>query len=238
MGILDLLSSSLATRDQQANVAVAQRCLADPNLLVEIAAGLDAKKAPLAADCAEVLTKVAEQNPSLVAPFAEKLWERMGHENGRVRWESAHALALVTPLRPQVAERNLDKLAEIIRTADGVIVRDYAVDAVLNYAATGDKAFARALPVIRESLSAWESKHAGRALEGLARAAKAMPKVRVEALELARGFEDHERGSGEEGGKGRGARLRSGEEVGPLPFSLLLPGVGALLGRHASGRLP
>jgi len=72
MSILDGLSSSLGARSEAPNLQAAARCLAQPALLKELAAGLSGPDAALAGDCAEVLTHVAETRPDLVAPLRNK----------------------------------------------------------------------------------------------------------------------------------------------------------------------
>jgi hypothetical protein len=193
MSIVQELSSSQGKRTPEANEKVAEKCLKSAESLAEIVETLSHKKAQLVADCAEVLTKVAEKRPELVAPHAATLFDLIDHKNGRVRWESAHAFALVADRVPRIVAEAIPRLAQIIRQGDGVIVRDYAADAVVGYATTGEKAFKQALPVLKEALVAWEGKHAARILVGLSRIVAAMPRLASEAASLARGFEEHER---------------------------------------------
>jgi hypothetical protein len=193
MGILDHLASSLGEMKQDANSAVAELCLADPRLLDEIAVGLGSRNVRLAGDCAEVMTKVAEKRPELVAPHARLLFTLLGHKNGRVRWESAHAFAFTTRLVPDLVAEKLEALASIIQSDKSVIVRDYTVDAVAAYGATGASAARRALPVLRLALVAWEGKHAARALAGLAGLLAAEPALAIDVREAAQPLADHER---------------------------------------------
>lgn len=192
MEIIDALASRVGT-GQEANVVVAERCLAEPALLGDIVAGLQDRNARLVGDCAEVLTMVAEQRPELVAPHAKTLLGLLGHKNGRVRWESAHALALVSRLAPRVVAGALERLAELARHDKSVIVRDYVIDAIAGYGATGPKAAAAAFSLLRELASAWETKHAARILKGLADVAAAAPKLGGEIRTLAASFEGHAR---------------------------------------------
>jgi hypothetical protein len=193
MGIIDQLASSLGEKKQDANVAVAEACLADPSLLPEIVAGLASKGARLAGDCAEVMTKVAETSPELVSPHAALLCELLEHKNVRVRWESAHALALAASLVPELVAERLDMLTAMIQSDKSVIVRDYIVDATAAYGTTSARAARRALPVLRLALGAWDGKHAARALKGLAGLLAAEPALAVQVRRAARPFADHER---------------------------------------------
>lgn len=68
--ILDELSSQRGDRTEDSNRKVVLRVLGEPHLLVEIAGRLTGESAALAGDCAEVLTKVPEERPTWIAPYA------------------------------------------------------------------------------------------------------------------------------------------------------------------------
>lgn len=53
------------------------------------------KMPALAGGWPEVMTKLAERRPELDAPHARTLFALLDHRNGWVRWEAAHAFALV-----------------------------------------------------------------------------------------------------------------------------------------------
>jgi hypothetical protein len=193
MDIIARLASQIGARGQTANVKVAERCIMNPDLLETVASRMADKDARLAGDCAEVLTKVAEQRPELVAPHAEKLFPLLAHRNGRVRWESAHALGLVASQVPRLIAGELENLGRIARRDESVIVRDYALDAIVAYAATGPKAAVAAFPFLRECAMAWNSKHAARILRGLDGLAGAAPKLVGDIRKFAAQFEEHSR---------------------------------------------
>src|SRR4030042_352943 len=100
MSILNQLSSQMGDRTEYSNRKVAIQCLENPDLLVDIAAGLRGSNAAIAGDCAEVMTKVAEADPEWVIPYAEDLSPLLIHKTARVRWEAVHALSLITPCVP------------------------------------------------------------------------------------------------------------------------------------------
>lgn len=177
MSILNQLSSQVGDRTEQSNLEVVALCLDQPALLAEIAAGLTRNEAALLGDCAEVLTKVAEERPDLVAPHANALTPLLAHKTTRVRWEAMHALALIAPELPQAIHSMLPRLREMIHNDSSVIVRDYATEAVANYARTGSQAAQAAYPILLEALTVWNEKHAGRALNGLSHVAAAAPEL-------------------------------------------------------------
>jgi vesicle coat complex subunit len=165
----------------------------DPALLKEIAAGLEEKDAALLGDCLEVLTQVSEQQPAWVAPFAKKVVPFLTHKNTRVRWEAMHTMANVSALVPELIQSLLPALTEIIHNIKSIIVRDYAVDVVANYASVDETAAEQATPILKEALSVWEGRHAGHALKGLTNVAVQVPALHHELQKIAESYLDHKR---------------------------------------------
>ncbi len=194
MSILEQLSSQVGDRTEHSNLDVAEQCLLEPRLIPEIAEGLTRQDPALVGDCAEVLTKIAEENPQLVAPHAQALAALLTHTNTRVRWEAMHALAAMAPLIPEVLAGRLPQLAELLDHDPSVIVRDYAIDAVGTYAQTSTSAALAAYPILVKSLTLAEGKHAAHALNGLRQAAAAAPTLREEIMAMGLRYRDHERG--------------------------------------------
>ncbi|HQE91596.1 MAG TPA: hypothetical protein PLH19_03730 [Anaerolineae bacterium] len=120
-----------------------------------------------------------------IASYAAALAALVSHKTTRVRWEVAHALALVATLAPAQIESLLPQLAETLRTDASVIVRDYTTDAIANYAATGKAAAEKAYPSLKEALLVWNGKQAGHALKGLANVARKVPAVHDELRSIA-----------------------------------------------------
>lgn len=195
MDILEQLSSATGARTQEANERAAAACLGSPDgsLLERIASGLSARDVRLIGDCAEVLAKVAEARPELVAPFAPRLLALLPHRSGRVRWEAAHALALIVSRVPERIAAALPDLAEILRGDKSVIVRDYLLDAVAGYAGTSARAAEQALPILGEGLRLFARKHAARVLRGLGGVMTEHPALTDEIRALAEPFRDDPR---------------------------------------------
>ena len=194
MSILDQLSSRVGERTEEANRKVAAQCLAKPALLDEVATGLKSRDAALVGDCAEVMTKVAEEHAELVAPYAEALAALLTHRNTRARWEATHALALLARPFPKVIASYLPRLGEMIQTDSSIIARDYAVTTIGNYARTSVQAAQSAYPILKKALVLWEGKHTARALGGLRNVAEVIPNLAPEIRALAKGLCDDRRG--------------------------------------------
>ncbi|HNT53557.1 MAG TPA: hypothetical protein PKG95_02530 [Anaerolineaceae bacterium] len=193
MSILRQLSSQRNDRTEFSNRRVVVQCLEAPDLLDEIAAGLQSGNAALMGDCAEVMTQVAKQHPEWITPFANILVPLLAHKTARVRWEAMHALALTAGLVPDVIAPVLPTLEDLMQNDPSVIVRDYAVDTVGNYAATGPLAAEAAYPLLVEALSIWKGKHVGHALDGLANVARSFPGLQDELQAIADDFAQNER---------------------------------------------
>src|SRR5665648_203940 len=160
MTLLQQLSSQIGQRSEQGNCKVAALILNDPGLIADIGAGLRSNYAALLADCAEVCTMLAESQPGLVAPFADHLILLLQHKKTRVRWEAMHALALITPLVLPLINQHFLEIEYLFKNDKSVIVRDYVVMCAGNLAA-GGQAYAQSVyPFLKESLSAYQTKHA------------------------------------------------------------------------------
>jgi hypothetical protein len=185
MSLLSQLSSQVGDRTEASNLRVVGLCLDDPSLLKEIYLGCTEDDPALVGDCAEVLTKVAETDPTLVVRYADGLSGLLLHPNTRVRWEATHAIALIAGLIPATVSALLPILVRMLREDQSVIVRDHAVDALGNYAATGDHASECVYPDLIEGLNLWNGKQAGHALHSLAKAAHYLPARQAELIEIA-----------------------------------------------------
>ncbi len=194
MSVVQKLSSQVGDKGQESNLKVAAECLAKPELLVEVATALGSKDTALLGDCTEVFTKVAEQNPLLIVPYANELLKLIAHKTTRVRWEAVHALALCAQFIPQILQPQLCEIDGIIRSDKSIIVRDYSIDIVANYALAGAKQAQEAYPLLREYLAVWAGRHAGHALVGLGNVGKMVSQQAPELHKLAEPFLEHKSG--------------------------------------------
>jgi hypothetical protein len=194
MNITAQLSSQIGERSEEGNRQVAGMCLRNPDLLGDIALGLESGDAGMLGDCAEVMTMVAQVHPELILSYARHLPPLLFHKKARVRWEAMHALGLIAAYKPALIERNLSRIEEIIHTDASVIARDWAVQAVGNYAGTGRKAAEKAYPVLLRAMPVREFRHAHHALRGLVNVVDLVPEKHEEVEALAEEFVYHKRG--------------------------------------------
>lgn len=195
MGLISQLSSQLGERDFSSNIKVAEQCLKNPVLLKEIAKGLENNDQALVGDCAEVFTKIAEQKPEMVTPFATNLLPLLDHKYTRARWEAIHALALIADRVPETISSIISQLHRMSLSDQSTIVRDYATIAIGNYAKAGKKAADEAFPVLQRIHEVWKEKQAARALKGLQNVAESNPSLTNEVLSLAKSYENSPKGT-------------------------------------------
>lgn len=202
MSILRQLSSQVGDRSEYSNRKVVLKCLETPTLLNDIVAGLSNSDPAMVGDCAEVLTQVAETQPDLVLPFAKTISMLINHKYTRARWEATHALANIAPYAPRLLGTLLPQLGQRIVSDPSVIVRDYAVDAIANYASSGRKAAEQAYPFLKQALTTFDGKQAGHALAGLVNVAQHVPALREELAAISEDYIEDGRGVVRKAAKG------------------------------------
>ena len=191
MSLLQQLSSQSGDRSEQNNRRAAELILENPGLISDIAAGLDTKDYALLGDCVEVFTMVAESDVVIITPYAERLLSFVHHKKTRVRWEAMHALALVTPQVRELIRQYFKTVEGLFRTDKSIIVRDYALVCAGNLAAGGREYALVAYPILKESLTAYETRHAKLGLLGLAQAAPFLKDKSDELDDLAKLYLQH-----------------------------------------------
>jgi hypothetical protein len=165
--ITDKLSSQVGDKTQESNVKVAEECEKNPSLLEQIVKALKSSDSKLAGDAAEVLTKVAEKAPELVAKYSKQLFEQIDHKTTRVRYEVMHSISLIAALVPREFEKVYHRIEAIMKSDKSIIVRDYATDAIGKYASAGKKEAQKAYSTLKDNLHTWQERHASRVMEGL-----------------------------------------------------------------------
>jgi len=193
MDILKQLSTQSGDKTSQSNKNVAEICIQNPKLLPDIATGLTCKDTGMIKDCVEVMTLVAEKKPDFVAPFAKQITPLLSHKNTQARWEAAHSLSYVAHLVPGVISSVLGCFEELIEKDESIIIRDYSVDAVSNFAKAGKSEAEKAYPILLKALLLWNGKHAHHTFSGLESVVKFMPNLKKEVVALIGPFTTEKR---------------------------------------------
>ncbi len=81
MDIYEKLSSQVNGRSGNHNVA--SLCLKDQSLISKIFDGLESNDNKIVIDCVEVLTEVAKEQPTWVAPYGQSLPKLLNNKNNR-----------------------------------------------------------------------------------------------------------------------------------------------------------
>lgn len=191
MSALERLSSAIGDSTEAPNKAIAREALEHPQILDEIAVGLEYDDRKLVGDCAEVFTEVAKENPVLVAPYVDRLIPLTDHKDTRVRWESTHAVALVASLAPAQIAPLLPNLVAKIEGDKSMIVRGCAVIALGEYGRSGPEATREVFPHLWAALHLWEGKHSKLALEAMSKLLVMEPALKPEVQAAARQCLDH-----------------------------------------------
>lgn len=193
MSILAELSSSIGERTEDANRAAAEKVRNNLQLLDDIAQGLTSSDANLVGDCAEVITLIAEDHPGAVVPYLSYIPDLLKSKKTRVRWEAMHTVLFVARQVPAQIEAWLPLLTDAIDKDTSVIVRDYAVRAIGEYAATGKEAAHKAFPHLLKAVSAWDGKQAHHALNGLQYVVALDPSLGSKVCEAAVPYTSHKK---------------------------------------------
>ncbi len=188
MEILNGLSSRKGDRTEDSNKIVAERCMADPRLLADICVGLEDTDKKLRSDCAELFTMVAEKRPELVVPHAGNIPPLLTCKETKTRWEAAHTLAYIAERVPDVISDALPALCALIEGDKSTIVRDYAIDAIANYAKAGVEASREAYEILRSALAVWGDRHARQVFRGFNNVMDLLPDFRAEINSLVRPY--------------------------------------------------
>ncbi len=194
MNIVQQLSSQVGDRSTDSNQKVAQQCIANPELLTQITDRFSTTEKQLLGDCAEVFTMVAQENPEIVAPYADQLVPLLSHKVTRVRWEATHALALVAHISIDTITRILPLIEKMIEQDASIIVRDYSIDIVANYSKSSKDAAHRAYPILLNSLSVWDGRHCGHALQGLIYVGSQIPELAPTLKSIGEQYLEHKKG--------------------------------------------
>jgi hypothetical protein len=136
MAIIDKLASSLGRNDEVPNQELAADIAAkkDKAAVKELVELLLSKDKNIQSDCIKVLYEIGEQEPVLVAPYADDIIKLLNSKNNRLVWGAMTALNTMVL---EVPEKIYGNLEIMIRAADAgsVIAKDNLVNILIKLAA-------------------------------------------------------------------------------------------------------
>ena len=166
MEILNQLSSQKGDKTEDCNKIVAEKCIANPRLLAEIAVGLEDKDKKLQSDCIEVFTLVSKKKPKFTVQYAENIVPLLYSKEAKTRWEAVHTLAYIADKIPDVISSILPALQSFIEKDHSTIVHDYTIDTIANYAKISAETSKEAYELLKSTMDLWDEKHARQVLRG------------------------------------------------------------------------
>ncbi|CAM4504216.1 hypothetical protein FHS16_005713 [Paenibacillus endophyticus] len=193
--VVSMLSSQTGDSTQQSNENAALTCKENPVLLKQMAEGILHSDFKIAGDCAEVFSKVAETHPHLVALYAEQLLSSIHHKHTRVRWESMHAVAFISPLISSRIITALGDLQERMFSDKSTIVKDYSILCLGNAASCGESEAKMILPILKQGLLQLGDKFISKLLTAMIGVAKVSPSLAAEVLMYGYEYETHPKSS-------------------------------------------
>jgi len=166
MEILNQLSSQKGDKTEIANRLVAEKCIANPKVLAEIAIGLEDTDKKLQSDCIEVFTLVSEVKPEFIVPYADNILSLLYSKETKTRWEAVHTLSFIAEKIPDIIFSVLPVLQSLVEKDKSTIVRDYAMDTIANYAKVNVETSGQSYKLLKYSLELWGEKHAKQVFKG------------------------------------------------------------------------
>jgi len=166
MEILNQLSSQKGDKTEIANRLVAEKCIANPRALAEIAIGLEDKDKKLQSDCIEVFTLVSEVKPEYIVPYTDNILPLLYSKETKTRWETVHTLSFIAEKIPDIIFSVLPVLQSLVEKDKSTIVRDYAMDTVANYAKVSTETSGESYELLKYALELWGEKHAKQVFKG------------------------------------------------------------------------
>lgn len=150
MSIIEQLSSSMNSKIQDQNIALAKTIVETNNssAIAELVAGLNSKK--IASDCIKVLYEIGVLNPKLITTFAPVFLEYIKHKDNRLQWGSMTALSCISKIETDFV---YEKLPEILDAANigSVITKDHAFNILIELC-TKSKYYSSVFPLLNEQL--------------------------------------------------------------------------------------
>jgi len=166
MEIINQLSSQKGDKTEDSNKIVAEKCIANLQLLAEIAVGLEDKDKKLQSDCIEVFTMVSGKKPEFTVQYADNIIPLLSCKQAKTRWEAVHTLSFIAEKIPDVISSVLPVLQSLIEKDESTVVRDYSIDTIANYAKVSVETSEKAYGLLKYTLELWGEKHARQVFRG------------------------------------------------------------------------
>lgn len=154
MSIVPLLATSLNVRNEEPNIALAEKIIATNNSagVEELVELLQSKKKDIQNDCIKVLYEIGYRSPQRIAKYYKAFLPLLKSKNNRMQWGAMTALGSIASIKHKELFTEIDN---IIDAADNgsVITRDHAVNILITLC--GKKEYSnKAFPLLIQQLRA------------------------------------------------------------------------------------
>jgi len=129
MSIINLLSSSLGQKGNDANIKLAKEIVEkeSKNAIKELVDNLNNNDKKIQADCIKTLYEAAYINPQMIADYYSDFLSLLSNKNNRLVWGGMIALTTITDLKHKEIFTALDLISESIKKGS-VITIDSGID--------------------------------------------------------------------------------------------------------------
>lgn len=150
--IIDFLASSLGSKGEEPNIALAKEIVSsnNRNAIKDLIANLKNKDKNIQSDCIKTLYETGYIKPELIAGYYSEFLELLTSKNNRLVWGGMIAISTITDLRPKEIFKSLDV---IIKTLDkgSVITIDAGIE-ILSKLNTSESFFNTTDPLLSDQL--------------------------------------------------------------------------------------
>lgn len=132
MSILPKLASSLGRRDEVPNQELAKQLVKskDKKAIVELVENLSKKDKNIQSDCIKVLYEIGEQQPELIAEYAQEFITLLDNKNNRLVWGAMTALDCIASVNPNGIYKQLAKILDVADKGS-VITKDHGISILI-----------------------------------------------------------------------------------------------------------
>jgi len=129
MSIINLLSSSLGQKGNDANIKLAKEIVEkeSKSAIKELVDNLNNNDKKIQADCIKTLYEIAYINPQMIADYYSDFLSLLSNKNNRLVWGGMIALTTITDLKHKEVFTALDLISESIKKGS-VITIDSGID--------------------------------------------------------------------------------------------------------------
>ncbi|MBP6872592.1 MAG: hypothetical protein KBC43_11340 [Bacteroidales bacterium] len=124
MSVIDLLSSSLGQKGNEANISLAKEIAESENhdAIKELVVNLKNKDTKIQADCIKTLYETAYIKPEMIAEYYSEFIELLSSKNNRLVWGGMIALMTITDIKNKELFTSIDLISETVKKGSVITI--------------------------------------------------------------------------------------------------------------------